>query len=249
MCNCDPCRKGKNSGGSRGPQGFEGARGSTGRTGPPGIQGPIGPAGTVSIIDLAGLTTGPAGPIGPIGLTGAAGTAGLPGTPGPIGLTGPVGTVGARGPAGPSFSIARFFGMSPSDYPSTVAIGTALGFPQNGVVVGTDVVRITASEFNLVSIGVYTIEWQTSVNEPGQLTLWGGLGTGTSPVSGGRFADSTVGRATGTSQIIGKMLVKTTFPNTHIGVYNDSSASALTVTPLAGGTEPVSSWLLIQRVS
>ena len=55
-----------------------------------------------------------------------------------------------------------------------------------------------------------------------------------------------VGRATGTSQIAGIAVVETTSVNSTLAVRNPTgNVAALTVTPLAGGTRPVSAHLTI----
>ena len=57
------------------------------------------------------------------------------------------------------------------------------------------------------------------------------------------------GRATGTDQIIGIALVETTEINSVLTVRNPSGkASALTITPLAGGTRSVSAHLVITQI-
>lgn len=55
--------------------------------------------------------------------------------------------------------------------------------------------------------------------------------------------------ATGTSQIIGMSLVTTTSINSILTLRNPAdNAAALTITPLAGGTEPVSAHLVILQI-
>jgi hypothetical protein len=58
-----------------------------------------------------------------------------------------------------------------------------------------------------------------------------------------------VGRATGTSQIVGLFFIQTIVPNTILSIRNPvGAASALTITTIAGGANPVSAHLLITRV-
>lgn len=58
-----------------------------------------------------------------------------------------------------------------------------------------------------------------------------------------------VSRATGTSQIAGIALVSTIAVNTILGVGNPSgNPTALTITPLAGGINPVSAHLVITQL-
>ena len=58
-----------------------------------------------------------------------------------------------------------------------------------------------------------------------------------------------VGRATGASQIIGMAIVTTTVEDSILTVRNPAgNAAALTITPLAGGTRPVSAHLVITQI-
>ena len=58
-----------------------------------------------------------------------------------------------------------------------------------------------------------------------------------------------MGRATGTSQIVGMSLVTTTAVDSVLTVRNPAgSAAALTIPPLAGGTRPVSAHLVITQL-
>lgn len=58
-----------------------------------------------------------------------------------------------------------------------------------------------------------------------------------------------VGRATGTSQLVGMALVQTTVTDSIITVRNPASeTTALTITPKAGGKDPVSAHLVITRI-
>ncbi len=68
-------------------------------------------------------------------------------------------------------------------------------------------------------------------------------------VNGAELAYTVVGRATGTSQITGTALVQTTSVNSELTVRNPAgNSTALTITPLAGGTRAVAATLLIELV-
>ncbi len=57
------------------------------------------------------------------------------------------------------------------------------------------------------------------------------------------------GRATGASQIIGMAMVTTTVVDSILTVRNPASnPAALIITPLAGGTRPVSAHLMIMQI-
>jgi hypothetical protein len=132
----------------------------------------------------------------------------------------------------------------PSDNAATVAAGTAVQFPQTGAFSGIIRDGSSPSQFTLPAIGVYKVEFQVSVNEAGQLVL--GL-DGTTGAT--ELAYTAVGRAAGTSQIVGTCLVTTTVANSTLTVRNPASNStALTITPVAGGTLPVSAHLVIVQL-
>lgn len=210
--------------GPQGAPGVEGPAGPAGATGAPGPQGPSGPSGSTG-------STGPRGATGPEGATGA---------PGPQGVQGIPGVPGAPGADGSSES-ALFFALMPPDNAATVAVGADVQFPQDGPTTAPTVItRLTASQFLLTEIGVYRVSFQVSVSEAGQLIL---------TLDGADLAYTVTGRATGTTYITTTTLVQTTIINQVLTVRNPAgNSTALTVTPLAGGTRPVSATLLIDLV-
>ncbi|CAH6420226.1 Hypothetical protein UVM_LOCUS85 [uncultured virus] len=134
----------------------------------------------------------------------------------------------------------------PGDNASTVAVAAFVEFSQNGLASpGSGIVRAamgaSPNTFQLTAIGTYYVVFQVSVNEPGQLVL---------NLQGAPLADTVVGRATGTSQLVGFAHIVTSVVNSILAVQNPAgNSTALTVTPLAGGTSPVSARLSIRRVS
>lgn len=156
-------------------------------------------------------------------------TAGPQGPTGPPGLAGPVG----------SSDFAEFYALMPPDNPALIAPGTSVSFPQDGPTNGA-ITRMSASTFTLASAGTYQVSFQVSVDEAGQLEL---------SLNGVALASSLVGRATGTSQLVGDSLVTTTSANETLEVVNPlGNSTALTITPLAGGANPVSASLVIQQL-
>ena len=169
---------------------------------------------------------GVAGPAGAPGIAGAAGIAGIPGIPGIPGAPG-------------LLDFSDFFALMPGDNAATIAADAAVLFPQDGSTSGV-ITRLTDSTFLLPTIGTYLIQFQASVTEAGQLML---------RLNGSPVANSVVGRATGTSQIVGLSLITTTSPNSILEVINPpGNATALTLTPVAGGTHAVSAHLVIVRI-
>ena len=128
----------------------------------------------------------------------------------------------------------------PPDNAATVAPGTDVSFPQDGPNSGTSISRASASTFNLENIGTYLIQFQVSITEAGQLVL---------TLNGSELAYTVVGRATGTTQIVEMAIVTTTAINSILTVRNPAdNAAALTITPVSGGTEPVSAHLVITQI-
>lgn len=177
---------------------------------------------------------GPTGPTEPAGLPG--------GITGPTGATGPQGLQGIQGETGPAGAIlnyADFYALMPPDNAATVAPGTDVSFPQNGPSSGASITRTGASSFNLSEIGTYQVYFNIPISEAGQLEL---------TLNGAPLAYTVVGRATGTSDISGMFLVDTVTINSILTVRNPAgNASALTITPLAGGTNSVSAHLVIVK--
>lgn len=205
-----------------------GPTGPAGATGPKGDMGDVGPAG------LQGVA-GPKGDTGDVGPTGPQGASGAQGTPGVSGATGPTGPAGVAG----NCAFADFYALMPPDNAATVAVDMGVDFPQNGASSG-QISRMNSNDFSLPAIGTYQVMFQVSVTEAGQLGL---------RLNGAELPFTVVGRATGTSQIVGISLIETTVPFSVLSVVNPSgNSTALTITPLAGGTAPVSAHLVITQL-
>ena len=234
--------------GALGPQGSSGTTGANGTDGAPGSQGIPGSSGTNGTNGALGSqgipgtngalgSQGIPGTSGTNGTNGAPGSQGIPGTSGTNGTNGTDGAVGAQGPAGPvsTLAFAEFYAVMPSDNAATVASGSRLLFPQDGPMRG-GIVRV-GNSFVLPTAGMWRLAFAASITEAGQLQLY----LNDTRVSYGAF-----GRATGTSQIAGEAFVTTTAA-ANVDVRN-SSAGVVTLTPLAGGPQPVTSFLTIQQL-
>lgn len=187
----------------------------------------------------ASTVQGPKGDKGDEGDTGATGPAGPQGAKGDAGATGATGAIGATGPSG-TIAFADFYALMPPDNAAPIAVGTDVEFPQNGPMSGSAITRTGPSSFNLANIGTYQVQFNVSVDEAGQLIL---------TLNGADLAYTVVGRATGTSQIVGTYIVNTSVINSILTVRNPAgNATALTLTPLAGGTRPSSAHLVITQI-
>lgn len=128
----------------------------------------------------------------------------------------------------------------PPDNAATVAVGASVDFPQDGPSSGSGITRLTADTFNLLNIGTYQVFWQVCVAQAGQLII---------RLNGIELAPTVAGRATGTTEIMGMCLITTSSINSVLEITNPASNStALTITPLAGGTLPVSAHLIITQI-
>ncbi|MDP4284554.1 MAG: hypothetical protein Q8891_09030 [Bacteroidota bacterium] len=136
-------------------------------------------------------------------------------------------------------SYADFYALMPGDNAAPVAVGGSVEFPQDGPASGT-ISRSSSTTFNLQDIGTYQVMFQVSVSEAGQLVV---------ALNGTELAYTVVGRATGTSQIVGMCIITTTSANSVLDIRNPASGfAALTITPLAGGVDPVSAHLIITKL-
>jgi hypothetical protein len=158
------------------------------------------------------------------------------------------------------------------DYPATitasaagpsVAAGSAINFPRaavaatGGIVINDPgVSQADNTEFLLPVQGIYRVTWHISVDEPAQWSLW--LSANPSPAPGGEFNPlvvalgdpSTVGQATGTSQLVGDVVFETPFADVAIQIRNyAASGGTVTVTPLPGGTQAQAVVLTIERLA
>lgn len=219
--------------GLQGPAGPQGEQGVAGEPGAAGAPGPVGPRGS----------DGARGTTGARGATGATGPADAPGAAGPEGPQGEQGIQGIQGIAGADGSIeaALFYALMPGDNAATVAVGGSVSFPQDGPATSADIVRSTDSVITLSTPGVYRVSVQVSVDEAGQLVL---------ALDGVELPYTVAGRATGTNQITIITLVESTLANQTLSVRNPAgNSTALTITPIAGGTHLVSATLLIELIA
>ena len=131
-----------------------------------------------------------------------------------------------------------FFALMPADNLATILPGGAILFPQT-TISNSIITQLSSSAFNLPDIGTYEINFQVSVTEATQLGI---------TLNGAALTSSVVGRGTGSSQIVGVFLITTTSDNTSLSIINRGLA-AITLTPNAGGGNPVSAHLIIKKLN
>jgi len=277
---CVPPPRCKRVRGPRGPRGQRGVTGKTGAEGRAGARGPIGLTGATGSTGLPGLqgTTGPGGLMGPIGLTGDTGDTGLQGVQGDAGAdgvngadgadgadgaAGPDGATGADGPAGPDGPMgpggpagadglagaqgpAGTNGLSDYAYvyntaAAVVPIEADVPFSANGVLTAGFTHAPGSTGVTVVAAGVYKIGFSVSGVEPGQFALF---------VNGTLASPGTIyGSGAGTQQNTGQTILVLGAGDV-LALRNHSSAAAVTLQTLAGGTQTsVNASILIEKLS
>jgi hypothetical protein len=127
----------------------------------------------------------------------------------------------------------------PGDNSATVAAGSSVEFPNDGVSNNTDITRVAAGIFKLALVGIYEIFFQVSITEAGQLVI---------QLNGSELPYTVVGRASWTSQLVGMSVITTTLSNSTLSINNvTGSSTALIISPISGGNNPVSANLIIKQ--
>ncbi len=225
--------------GATGPTGLTGATGATGPTGDTGatgLTGDTGATGPTGDTGATGLTgdTGATGPTGDTGATGPTGDTGATGLTGDTGETGPTGDTGETGPTGDTGPTGATGTNGLSEYAyiynldaQTVPLETDILFSTNGVIVGTIAHAPGTSTIQLGSAGDYAVWFNAAGVEPNQFALFH---------NGAPAAGSIYGSGAGTQPNPGMVIVSAAASDT-LTVRNHTSAAAVTLQTLAGGTQ------------
>jgi len=224
--------------GASGPEGAQGIAGVIGAIGAVGLPGAQGIQGLVGAIGAVG-PTGAQGVAGVIGAIGAAGPAGAQGIAGVIGAIGASGATGAPGSPGiPGVGGVLAYGYIYNLAAGTVAIEAPVLFSNNGPMSG--VTHATGSSAIVVTnAGTYSIVFSVSGVEPSQFGLF---------INGAPSTSTIYGSGAGTQQNTGQAILTLAAGDT-ITLVNHSSAVAVTLQPLAGGTQTnVNASVLILRL-
>ncbi|MEP7103144.1 MAG: collagen-like protein [Candidatus Dojkabacteria bacterium] len=215
--------------GGTGEQGKPGSTGSKGISGQTGTQGNSGEAGAV----------GAGGTPGSVGSTGSNGIPGTNGLVGGLGLQGPPGPQGDPGAAGtPGTSANINYGYIYNTGAQSVAIDAPILFSSSGPMVGVTHTAGT-STITITNAGVYSINFSVSGAEANQFTVY---------INGTPSPTTTYGSAAGIQQNNGQAILILGAGDV-LTVVNHSSAAAVTLTALVGGTQStVSASVLIRRL-
>ena len=174
--------------------------------------------------------TGPSpAPTGPTGSTGSAGPTGpTTGATGPTGPTGAAtGGTGPTGPTGATSAYANFFSIRAPDATSNILAGGSVPFFVDGPASGS-IVRSGPSTFTLPSAGTWQIGWVVNA----------GTGQLQAALAGTGLPDTVVGRATGSTQIIGKTIITTVGP-VDLSIINPLGNSTLVLIGTGGNSNSV----------
>lgn len=174
---------------------------------------------------------------GAVGIPGVAGPAGAPGIAGAAGAAGIQGIPGIPGAPG-ILDFSDFYALMGPDNGGMIAGGSPVEFPRIGSTTGA-INATSSSTFLLPTIGTYLVQFQVDTAAAAQLQL----SLNTVPLS-----ETVVGRATGTTQIIGVSLVTTTTSGSVLEVINPPGNIPLTIPVNDGGTHPISAHLVIIRI-
>jgi hypothetical protein len=201
--------------GATGPTGAAGPTGATGATGA-GVTGPTGSTGATG-------ATGPTGNIGVTGASGPTGATGALGATGSTGATGPTGPTGATGASGAGLST---YGYVFSTNAQVVPLETDVTFESNGVMNGI-IHAAGTSQIIVVNAGTYEIEFALAGVEPNQFAFF---------INGAPATGAVFGSGAGTQQNTGSVIVNVAAGDI-ITLRNHTSAAAVTLQTLAGGTQ------------
>ena len=135
---------------------------------------------------------------------------------------------------------ADFYALMPPDNPDPIDNGEDISFPRNGPTSGTGITRASDDTFVLAEPGVYQVLFVATGSQSSQLVL---------TLNGAELPYAVFGQNAGASQIVGMVLVETTAADSVLTVRNpEGTGGPLTLTPTAGGTEPVSAHLIITQL-
>ncbi|PGZ66448.1 hypothetical protein COE61_27600, partial [Bacillus thuringiensis] len=167
------------------------------------------------------------GPIGPTGPTGLQGIQGIQGIPGPTGLPGTAGATGPTGPAGLTVSGLSQYAYVFNTAAQVVALEAPILFNSHGRITSGFTHTLGTSQMTVINAGDYKISFSVSGVEPNQFALF---------LNGAPVTNSIYGSGAGTQQNNGQTIL-TLAAGDIITLNNHTSAAAVTLQTLAGGTQ------------
>jgi collagen triple helix repeat protein len=188
---------------------------------------------------------GPAGPQGPQGIQGAQGAQGpqgiqgAQGNQGDQGPQGPQGPQGAQGPQGPAGTGLAQYGAVYNLSAQFVPLEADVLFDTAGVLSAGITFTPGSTQITITSAGTYLFQFSLNGVEPNQFALF---------LNGAAVAGGIFGVGSGTGNTVGQVLVAVSAGDV-VTLRNHTSASAVTLQTLAGGTQTnVNASLVIQKL-
>jgi hypothetical protein len=140
---------------------------------------------------------------------------------------------------GTKINVSNFYALMTGDNILTIAPGASIEFPNDGVTNNTVITRISATTFNLATVGIYEIFFQVSISEAGQLVI---------VLNNTEISYTVVSKDTGTNQIIGMSIISTILPESILSINNVAgNSTSLTIPPVASGNNSVYANLIIKQ--
>ncbi|EAO54405.1 Collagen triple helix repeat protein [Bacillus thuringiensis serovar israelensis ATCC 35646] len=228
--------------GPTGPQGSQGIQGIQGNPGPIGPIGPTGITGATGIQGIQGIQGNPGliGPIGPTGPTGLQGIQGIQGIPGPTGLPGTAGATGPTGPTGLTVSGLSHYAYVFNTAAQVVALEAPILFNSHGRMTSGFTHTLGTSQLMVLNAGDYKISFSVSGVEPNQFTLF---------LNGAPVTSAVYGSGAGTQPNNGQTILALAAGDI-ITLNNHTSAAAVTLQTLAGGTQTnINASIVIEKLN
>ncbi|TKI02324.1 collagen-like protein, partial [Bacillus wiedmannii] len=200
--------------------------------------GPIGPTGITGATGIQGIQgiQGNPGLIGPIGPTGLQGIQGIPG---PTGLPGTAGATGPTGPTGLTVSGLSQYAYVFNTAAQVVALEAPILFNSHGRITSGFTHTLGTSQMTVINAGDYKISFSVSGVEPNQFALF---------LNGAPVTNSIYGSGAGTQQNNGQTIL-TLAAGDILTLNNHTSAAAITLQTLAGGTQTnVNASIIIEKL-
>ncbi|MED1286416.1 BclA C-terminal domain-containing protein, partial [Bacillus mycoides] len=167
------------------------------------------------------------GPTGPTGLPGTGGPPGPTGPTGPTGLSGIVGATGPTGPTGLTVSGLSHYAYVFNTAAQVVALEAPILFNSHGRMTSGFTHTLGTSQLMVLNAGDYKISFSVSGVEPNQFTLF---------LNGAPVTSAVYGSGAGTQPNNGQTILALAAGDI-ITLNNHTSAAAVTLQTLAGGTQ------------
>jgi hypothetical protein len=134
-------------------------------------------------------------------------------------------------------AFADFYALLPPDDDDPIAPGDAVAFPRDNITSGTNIGRLSDTEFTLLDPGIYQVQFQIPVQGQSQVIL---------TLNGTELPYTTV---SGTETLTGIALVETTAATDVLSVTNPTQANNdLNLSPGTADELPVTAHLVITQL-